>query len=274
MGDYGAAVSQKGYDVKTCADRFLAYSSAFQTLKVYSRYSVSTNVPSIGGADNVITINHNLGYYAPFIVLYNDSSNDKAYLMSDSSGYPFNEIVENTINSLTINVYEEFDGKAGGTTIYFTVYLFLDDFRSVSENNINTSTSSGSSSNDYGMRISKSGYDVKTCTSDQLVFSSSFFNAIIQKKGSVVSSGLENISHNLSYVPNCLVYCVKIGESFLRMCEGMPYRLNPFTGGRTGFFYRVYNNGVDMGENYASVPDYDWRVGNTFYYIIFKDKNY
>jgi len=73
MRDFGAAVSQKGYDVKTCADRFLVYSSAFSNLKINNVYSVSTTIPTAGNI-NTITITHNLGYFAPVIVIYNGST--------------------------------------------------------------------------------------------------------------------------------------------------------------------------------------------------------
>jgi len=272
MGDYGAAVSQKGYDVKTCADRFLVYSSAFQTLKIFNRYSVSSTV---NGAN--ITINHNLGYYAPFIVLYNGTGNNVSYFMCGGDGYSMNNDVDNTVNTLTIITPTGFSGLADGTTVYYTVYLFLDDFRSVSQNTIKTGTTSGASSTDYGFRISKDGYDVKTATNDQLVISSSFFTAIVHLKGSADSSSdlfTLSVSHNLGYVPNALVYCKKTGESKIRMCEGMPYRLDPLTGGRTGFFYQIHSDSIEMGENYLNGAEWFWRTGNTYYYIIFKDKTY
>jgi hypothetical protein len=275
MADYGSAVSQKGYDVKTCADRFLVYSSAFKNLKVYNRYSVSTTVPASGGADNTITINHNLGYYAPFLVVYNGPGNNIAQLMTDDDGYTLHfSRVYNSVNTLTIVVDENFGFNRPlnpGDTVYFTVYIFLEDFTTVAESNINSSTSSGASSTDYGIRISKDGYDVKTCTYDQLVLSSSFFTSICHKIGINTSGGLMTVSHNLGYVPACLAYIKKTGESVIRMCEGMPYYLNILGGGSEGFFYKVSATTLSAGENYLNFPDSEWRPGNTLYYIIFKD---
>lgn len=49
--DYGARVSQRGYDVKTAADRFMVYSSAFRTLKVFSVSSLTGTAPSGNSAD-------------------------------------------------------------------------------------------------------------------------------------------------------------------------------------------------------------------------------
>lgn len=62
--NYGAAVSQRGYDVKTCDDRFLVYSSAFQVLKVFSVFSVigksvkyTNGVFTVDTTTNVFTSN-------------------------------------------------------------------------------------------------------------------------------------------------------------------------------------------------------------------------
>jgi len=217
MGDYGIAVSQKGYDVKTCADRKLVFSSAFQTLKVFSTHSVNTTIPSSG--INTITINHNLGYYVPYIVVYNGSSNTNrgtgnSYFFSDAVNYHEPIQTRQYTNRLEIRVDEYFDDdeSVSGDTVYFTVYIFLDDFSTISEKNINTSTTSGGSSTDYGIRISKEGYDVKTCADIDCVASSSFFSQIIHKKGTSTSS---NITHNLNYIPNFLRYVKPSGVSYI-----------------------------------------------------------
>lgn len=253
--DYGAAVAQKGYDCKTCADRFLVYSSAFQTLKIFNTYSVSATIPSSGST--TITINHNLGYYAPYIVVYNGDSS-KGVGTSGFFSVPLSESAPPNIatpetrqyaNSLQIDVEEYFGSH--GATIYFTVYIFLDDFRTISERSINTGTSSGSSSTDYGFRISKPGYDVKTCTDDQCVLSSSFFNQIIHKKG--ISSG--NVSHNLGYIPNYLAYGKRDGESYISFIAQV--------------YSQDYYDSIDDSYLYLPPFPYDW---DDMYYIIFKNQ--
>ena len=201
MGDYGASVSQKGYDVKTCADRFLVYSSAFQTLKIFNTYSVSTTIPASG--TNTITITHNLGYLAPFLIVYNGSTTigtGTSYFFSDSDGYGIEGFCTNFINTLTIDIPDYYDSGNSNTgdTVYFTVYLFLDGFDTVAEQNINTGLTSGASSTDYGFRISKAGYDVKTCADIDCIISSSTPTNIIHKKGIEPTT---NVTHNLGYVP-------------------------------------------------------------------------
>jgi len=214
--DYGAALSQKGYDVKTCADRFLVYSSAFQTLKIFSVSTVSGTNP---------TLTHNLGYYAPYLVIDTSTGN----LVYNTSGYTE---VRQYINSLTIT----------GTGTW-TVYIFLDNFSTIAETNINSGTSSGATSTDYGFRISKSGFDVKTCADKDCVISSSFFNQIVHKKGITTAA---TVSHNLGYIPNFLNYT------------------NPNSN-------YIYLEGL-MGNINATTFTTGLLPNDTSYYIIFKDK--
>jgi hypothetical protein len=206
MGDYGAAVSQKGYDVKTCADKFLVYSSAFQTLKIYQTYTSSTTVPVSG--DNTITITHSLGYIAPFLVVYNGNSVDglgTSYIMTEGASSVSLD-VRKRVNTLEIVVSDTFNAPTG-STVYFTIYIFLDDFRTVAESNINAGTSSGASSTDYGFRISKSGFDVKTCADKDCVITSSQYSQLVHKKSSQATTGDDVvITHNLGYIPAFLSY--------------------------------------------------------------------
>ena len=249
MADYGAGVSQKGYDVKTCADRFLVYSSAFPVLKILSVSSVTTTIPASG--TNTITITHNLGYFAPFIVVYNGSTTrgvTSSYLMQEDFGIPLDyRTVGMYTDTLKIWVGDAFDSyeSATGDTVYFTVYIFLDDFSTLSNSVINTGTTSGASSTDYGFRISKSGYDVKTCTNEQCILSSSFFTQIIQKKGSTASG---STTHGLGYPPAMLVYLKRSGATFIS--------------------YPTLTGAADSTNVYFPVA-----TGDTAYYVIFKSKN-
>ena len=273
MGDYGARVSLKGYDVKTCPDRFLAWSSSFQTLKIYSSQAVTTTIPSNGIMNgNTITISHNLGYYAPFIIVYNGRTNigvATSYFFSDSDGFSLSDPstmceARNGLNSLTITIYNDyndtgliFDNGVAGETVYFTIYLFLDDFRIVSQQNISLGSASAGLDDDYGMRVSKSGYDVKTCTDDQLEFSSSFFNQIIHKKGIDTSHvGLTTISHNLGYITSFLCWKKQTSDSYIEFM------------GADGDIFSINSTEATVGVNVLGTyqTDYD------FYYIFFKSQ--
>ncbi len=216
--DYGARVAQKGYDTNTCPDDKLVFSSSFQTLKIYSVQTATTTIPGLGGGTNTITMNHNLGYYPPYIVVYNGRTQtglSQSYFFSDSNLSAL--VTRMTTSQLQIDIDTYFDFTIGdntGDTVYFTVYIFLDDFRTVSEKNIITGTVSPGSHGDYGIRVSKEGYDVKTCTDEQLSFSSSFYNQLIHKKGTV-SGVAATVSHNLGYIPNFLFYYRPSGQTYI-----------------------------------------------------------
>jgi len=63
---------------------------------------------------------------------------------------------------------------------------------------------------DYGIKVSQPGYDVKTATPSQLVFSSKYQTLKIHSQGSgtVTHSGgrIATINHNLGYIPQFLVH--------------------------------------------------------------------
>ena len=68
----------------------------------------------------------------------------------------------------------------------------------------------------YGIKVSKEGYDVKTATSDQLVMSSKFNmfkvfatgNLSITKSGTAWEALETSVTHNLGYYPAYLGYWV------------------------------------------------------------------
>ncbi len=212
--DFGAAVSQRGYDVKTAADRFLVYSSAFRNLKIFATYTGTTTIPAAGV--NTVTFTHNLGYYAPCIVIYNGSTTlgqNTSYFMSDS----FSDLELNIYTDrVEVKVDDTFDNgnSAAGDTVYFTCYQFIDTFDTYAASSINSGTATGASSDDYGFRISKAGFDVKTCADVDCILSSSFFTNIIHKKG-IDTTG--TVAHSLGYLPAFLCYLKYDGDSFLSL---------------------------------------------------------
>jgi len=254
--DLGAAVSQKGYDVKNSADRLKVFSSSFQTLKIHSVHSVSTTVPNYGDPNNVITINHNLGYIAPFIVIYNGNSREgvgTSYFFSDSDGasmtQDYYDNCRNYANSFTLSVYDYWDivRVLPGDTVYFTVYFFVDDFRTVAEDNITSTIDTLNEGEDYGFRVSKPTFDVKTCEEKDCVLSSSIFTQIVHKKGilPITADGLFTISQNLTYFPASLCFYKFAAESGIN-------------------YMRIHidnNNLTNFANN-----------GDSIYYIIFKNQ--
>ena len=337
MADYGAAVSQKGYDVKTCADRFLVYSSAFPILKIFSVVAITGVVPDGASADftanagtdyltsaahglangdqlNFLTsgtipggltileynyphgghlyyvINktantfqvsltlggsavditsagagthtwyrdttkiistHDLGYLAPVIISYNGSTSigvANSYFMSDSVYLQL--WIRQYDDRTEIYIFNPDNGTTTpGATVYFTIYQFLDSFDTIAANTINAGTTLGLSSQDYGFRISKPGYDVKTCTDEQCVLSSSFFTNIIHMKGAVAGTADPIVvTHGLGYIPSFLSYLKPTGKTFYTLANE---------------FISVNTNTLDSYPN----------EGDVLYYVIFKSKS-
>lgn len=52
---------------------------------------------------------------------------------------------------------------------------------------------------DYGIKISQDGYDVKTCTDQQLVMSSKF--NLLKSKMTGTVTGVSTVTHGLAYTP-------------------------------------------------------------------------
>lgn len=242
--DYGLAASQPGKDVKVTADRFFTVSSSFQSLKVKEVYEVSTTIPTAGNV-NTITITHSLGYYAPAIVVYNGSTTlgqGTSRLMADSIAGSLD--IEIALNTIKINVDENFDSGSSvtGDTVYFTVYSFVDDFSTFEAPVISTDTSSGASSSDYGFRISKPGFDVKTCSDVDCIITSSRNTTTVHKKG-IDDTG--SISHDLGYIPAYLGYVKLSGNDFLSLSNEVS---------------SVSSTSLECGLS----------AGDEFYYVIFK----
>ena len=260
--DYGLAISQKGYPADNCPDRFLAFSSSFQTLKIFNRYSVTGTVPASGV--NTITITHNIGFYAPFYVVYNGTGNNISRIKNTS--------VRNYQNRVEIDIENGFMGLANGTTVYFTVYVFLSDFSAVDPEDIVVSGAGGAAGVDWGLRISKDGYDAETCTDDQLIFSSSFFTNIVHLQGNGGHGGTLSVDHGLGYIPSAMVYGRQDGTDFIIPARGLTFYLNPLFGGNTGLMYGVDETNLFVGYNDLDPIEFGsmWRTDFTYYYIIFK----
>lgn len=322
--DFGAAVSQKGYDVKTAADRYLVYSSAFRTLKILNTYTFTavtprnnngtftanagtdtltsaghglTNGETInfsttgtmpGGLDtfdngffyfvvNVTTntfqvsltpggsaiditssgsgtlswwtdytkvqITHSLGYLSPWIFIYNGtaSSGGTSSFMSDGLSQLVFRIYDNYTE---VYIPNGFDNQTSGVTVYFSAYQFIDTFDSYTASIINSGTSSGLSSDDEGFRISKPGYDVKTCADVDCIISSSFFTSVIHKRG---TDSTGSVTHSLGYLPSFLGYVKPSGKTYIEQASD-----------------RIFMSTTALGCTLSA--------GDEFYYVIFKSK--
>lgn len=242
--DYGLAISQQGRDVKVAADRFMAVSSSFRSLKIFNVNPQTTTIPA--ATPNVVTFTHNLGYLAPCIVVYNGSTTlgvGSSYFMSESLA-----ALTLTIDTAKVEVTVEDTFDLGfssvGDTVYFTCYQFLDTFDTYEADILSTDTSVNVDSADYGVRVSKDGFDVKTCDDVDTIMTSSYFTTIIHKKG-IDTTG--TVVHNLGYIPSFLGFIKYSGDAYLT----------------------ASNRSISSDENnlYCELS-----AGDEFYYVIFKHR--
>ena len=95
---------------------------------------------------------------------------------------------------------------------------------------------------DWGMRVSKPTFDVKTCTDDQLVMSSSF--NLLKTKSVGTTSG--TVAHGLAYAPIYMA-CQTMGA------------------GTTGFMGQLFNPG-NVGIDSTNIVT----SGTMRYYIFYQ----
>ena len=203
---YGMAVSREGFDVKTCADFEKVYDSRWKCLKI--EYQGSYTVTASSSVQTVYT--HGLGY-APFFWAFVTTAFGDITTLAISEFQGFGG-VDNYSSFIRCNstslVFDNTSGGFNGDTIYF--YIFVDQINEAITESIGsiTPTTPGSSL-DYGFKISKAGFDVKTATGKDLIMSSEYETLQINQ----VSTGSHNfsggnltISHGLGYPPQFYFY--------------------------------------------------------------------
>jgi hypothetical protein len=181
MGDYGIKATPPGVDVSSGSGTAVNFSSKFSTLKILSsgRGTITTN----GSGNGTLTIAHNLGYAPAYYVFRKGTAN---FSFLDASSYgssyapvtktPSTWLEDNSLNSLSM-----FDSYTDGTNLIVTAgsatpstnyvfkyYIFVDLAQSYSGTQGITLTG------DYGMKVSKSGIDVKTAKEYELVYSNRY----------------------------------------------------------------------------------------------------
>lgn len=202
MANYGAKVSRRGYDVNTASDRQLLWSSAFQALKIVGRFDVNFTAD---GTERVI-YTHNLGYKPMFFI----------YSVQGSSLWHKKRIATNNVDfrwfpnriptSLPIN-----------SSANVKVIMFGTEFGEVfNAPNIDVGDTVLAPYGDFGIKVSRDGFDVKTAALNDLVFSSggtlagqAVHQQIVHRYGQVVNQigqNTQTIAHGLGYVPMFAVF--------------------------------------------------------------------
>jgi len=263
MTDYGAKVSRRGYDVNTASDRQLLWSSAFQSLKIVDRFDVSFT------ADNTerVLYTHNLGYRPMFYV----------YSGSGSVLWHMKRIVTNDTD------FRWYPGRIPGNlplnpNANAKVIIFDVEINTVfNAPNIDLSDDPPAPYGDFGIKVSRDGFDVKTATLEELAFSSGGTLAgqpvqlqLSHKYGymtNVIGQNVQTIPHGLGYVPMFAVFVRyrRIGGSAGRYYNWIvPQWTEPIS-------QQISNSWADANNIYF----YDWAQGwnrrNDYAWFILKD---
>lgn len=202
MGDYGMKVSRQGFDVKTCADHQLLFSSSFKMPVIVQ--SGTYYVTSPGTTQDIAT--HNLGFYPVVLSWYTTASAE----------LHMGTLYEGPVAVSTTKIFYKGGSASSNKNIaYFILNVDLEEDYTAPI--INTTAASQTAvTTDYGFKVSKDGYDVKTAgLGDLASFSGSSAGGqpvrhqIIHKVGGVtghVTNTTITIPHGLGYTPMYLVF--------------------------------------------------------------------
>ena len=186
-------VSKTGVDIKEASVHQLKFGSSFNTLKIRQKQyqQIVTNGAGVGSA----TIAHNLGYKPAFMIYtYRATTNtldgisySHANFITGSCQFcPFYDDPTRSNPSL-LDVFATADISNinikitnGGDSSAYRLYIYI--FSDIAEETNQTKTFSG---NDYGLRVSQPGYDVKTDPDYRMIYTSKDSVFHIAKTGEI-----------------------------------------------------------------------------------------
>ena len=187
MAEDAIRVSRKGFDVFTCADNELLFSSDFPTLKIHMQGSFTV------GAGASTVVDHGLGY-EPVFWVFSDFTNGAGKLTFD--------------NTLSFGVdkqslkYDPSRGSGGACNGYY--FIFRRDINEAfTAPQYKTLGTKSSIKENYVFAISKEGKDVSSEDYRDFIIHSDTRNMLIHKSGVVEKDGIGTITitHNLNYKP-------------------------------------------------------------------------
>ena len=241
-------VSRQGYDVKSCADNELLFSSSFKMPVVVHSGTWS----GVGSQQDIYT--HNLGFYP--VVL--------AYFNTHGSGII--SISEKDFRITKTKIYDSANDNYSCS--YFITNLDLDvDYVAPIINS--STTTQGSYNSDWGFKVSKDGINVKTATLQDLV---SFSGA---------SSGGYPVRHQI--IHKIAGYANQTTNTTITIAHGLSYKpmFYLYRQGDTGVNKYYYPYIYDSGQNNAKLMSWadntninifqDYGGNESWRIVIFKD---
>lgn len=194
---YGTKVSQRGFDVRTCADYQLVYSSEWPLLKIQAQGSVI-----IPDATQDVTIStHGLGYVPAFWV-FDDSTYADTWAGAKMAYPGTSQFL--AANATDLKWLGASRGAIGGIlTIYY--YIFRSDLStSFTAQVFNSSPTVAGTDSDYGIKVAKPGFDVSNSDFRNFTIRSDCRSPMVHKTGTGsfgALGGSVTITHGLGYEP-------------------------------------------------------------------------
>lgn len=207
MGNFGIKVSQKGFDVKSCADYELLFSSKWATWKIAE---VGTVVIADATQDVVIST-HSFGF-APAYYVYVLSGGQSQ--TSEVAYYVGSSTTELKWLGATLSA------PAGSHTLKY--FIFRYDLATVFTAPLNFGT--GTTPNiggDYGLKASYPGKDISSTDGRDFVTHSSYRGLQIYRTRVYTSGGLLSASfmHYLGYDPLIFAYFKPTASNYYRLVQ-------------------------------------------------------
>lgn len=179
MADYGMKASKAGQDVKTAVAKDLRFNSEKGALKIFKCGDASFTTD--GSGNGSVTIAHNMGY-PPALFVYRKATARFDFLSGSTeysnaffpvgapNFYVKDDVLHHAIHAYTndTNLYINCNGGKASTTMYFRYYILVEQSATF------TAADSITTSNDYGFKVSKPGFDIATAKEYQLAFSSKY----------------------------------------------------------------------------------------------------
>lgn len=270
INDYGMKISRQGFDVKTCSDNQLLWSSSFKLPVVLHEGVHTLNA----GIDNII-VQHDLGFYpVSFITVRGlgapsaTDKDDRIFFDQGESDWTASIYITTTQIKYLANEY------SSNFPISYHVFAqnLLEDYEAP---NVDLSPDvQGSYNTDWGFKVSKDGEDVKTTAFENLQSTSGSSpsgsptrHQIIHKvaHGTAINGVDFAIPHNLGYKPMFMFYGLQSGVGYFPMQVTYYVQFNPPITVTLNQRFRTWADDTNVYLRQDSASDRDVAV------VIFKD---
>lgn len=199
--DFGAKLSQPGYDVNSAGAQDLIFSSSFPTLK-----EAATGIITGKNTTNEVTVyEHNLGYHPFFLVQVNSGSGSEM----------------DVNNNFWVDDKKLYFGDTGTASFRWTVYRLplYKDFQATA---LDQGTSvAGGVDNDFGLKFTKDGKDINSTDLRDFTLHSRGRPPLIHQvstKDWVQGVTEHTVYHNLTYIP--LAFAFNFGKHTVHGVSG------------------------------------------------------